>query len=91
MGEVNITLSMLVLLSAVFFFKEFSKKLFQEYHQNVQQFVSRSGPTFVGPDLGPFCLKGYQQTTLADRYKLLAKFGFQRERLSELCSFQSGT
>ena len=44
-----------------FFFKlTFSKKIFQEYHQNIKQFGSRSGSTFV---LGPNCLQSYQQTT----------------------------
>ena len=32
-------------------------KFFQEYHQSVKPFGSRSGPTFVGPDLGPNCLQ----------------------------------
>ena len=37
----------------VFFNINFFKKFFQEYHQSVKQFGSRSGPTLVGPDLGP--------------------------------------
>ena len=37
-----------------FFFQIiFFKKLFQEYHQSAKQFGSGSGPTFVGPDMGP--------------------------------------
>ena len=32
----------------IFFFENF----FQEYHQNVNQFRSRSDPTFFGQDLG---------------------------------------
>ena len=47
-----------------FFFKiNFFKKLFQEDHQSVYQFGSRSGPifcharSFVGPDLGANCLQ----------------------------------
>ena len=36
----------------------FREKIFQEYHQSVKQFESRSGPTFLfGPDLGPNCLQ----------------------------------
>ena len=30
--------------------------VFFQYHQGVKQFGSRSGPHFVGPDLGPNCL-----------------------------------
>ena len=41
-----------------FFFKIISLgKIFQEYHQSGKQFVSRSGPTLVGPGLGPNCLQ----------------------------------
>ena len=47
---------MLFLLSADFFQSHFFLKFFQEYHQGVKQFESRSGPTFVGPDLGSNCL-----------------------------------
>ena len=44
------------LLLLLFFFKIiFIKKLFQDYNQSVKQCGSRSGPTFVGPDLGPNC------------------------------------
>ena len=39
----------------IFFFKNNFYKIFQEYHQSVKQFGSRSG--FVGPDLGPNCLQ----------------------------------
>ena len=41
----------------LFFLIIFFKKIFQEYHQSVKQFESRSGIHFVGPDLGPNCLK----------------------------------
>ena len=45
-------------LSCADFFKStFSKNSFQEYHKRVKQVGSRSGPTFVGPDLGPNCLQ----------------------------------
>ena len=27
------------------------------YHQSAKHFGSRSGPTFVGPDLGPNCFQ----------------------------------
>ena len=43
--------------SADFFKINFWGNFFQEYHQSVKQFGSRSGPTFVGPDLGPNCLQ----------------------------------
>ena len=33
------------------------EKLFQEKHQFVKQFGTRSGPTFIGPDLVPTCLQ----------------------------------
>ena len=40
------------------FFKiSFFEKIFQEYHQSIKQFGSRSGPTFCRPDLGPNCLQ----------------------------------
>ena len=45
-----------VLLSA-FSKSSFLEKFFQEYHQTVKQFGPRSGPTFVGHDLGPNCLQ----------------------------------
>ena len=35
----------------------FTKKYFQEYHQSVIEFGSRSGLMFVMPDLGPKGLK----------------------------------
>ena len=48
------------LSSADFFFKiNFFEKFFQEYHQSVKQFGSRSGPTIVGPDLGLNCLQKF--------------------------------
>ena len=40
----------------IFFKINIFKKFFQEYHQSVKQFGSRSGPTFC-PDLGPNCLQ----------------------------------
>ena len=46
------------------------KKIFYEYDQSVKQFRSISGPTFVGPDLGPNCLQrlsaGKKLTSLCD-------------------------
>ena len=40
------------------FFKiNFFRKFFQERDQSVKQFESRSGPTYVGLDLGPNCLQ----------------------------------
>ena len=45
------------LSSADFFQINFFEKMFQEYQQGVKQFGSRSGPTFVGLDLGPNCLQ----------------------------------
>ena len=48
-----------------FFKLTFSKKIFQEYPQSVEQFGSRSGLTFFGPDLCP----NYFQRILAD-YKV---------------------
>ena len=35
----------------------FFEKKIQEYHVSVKQLGPRSGPTFVGPDLGPYCLQ----------------------------------
>ena len=35
----------------------FLKKIFQDHYQSVKQFGSRSGPTFVRPDMGPNCLQ----------------------------------
>ena len=52
------------LMSADFFKINFFEKFFQEYHQNVKQIGSRSGPMFVGPDLVQTVCKSYQQTTL---------------------------
>ena len=48
---------MLFLSSADFFKINFFEKFFHEYHQSVKQFGSRSGPTFVGPDLVTNCLQ----------------------------------
>ena len=46
-----------VFLSPVDFLKnKLFHKCFQDYHKRVKQFGSRSGPTSVGPDLGPNCL-----------------------------------
>ena len=38
------------------------KKFYRKYYQSVKQFRSRSGETFVGPDLGP----NYLQRLSAD-------------------------
>ena len=50
---------MLLLSSADFFFKiNFHKKLFQEYYQSVSHGLDPDQDRyFVGPDLGPNCLK----------------------------------
>ena len=42
---------------ADFFQINFFEEFFQKYHQSVKQFGSRSGPTFVSPDLGSNCLQ----------------------------------
>ena len=43
----------------------FFEKFFQEYHQNVKQFGSKSGPSNrIGVET---VCKGYQQTTLAGK------------------------
>ena len=42
--------------STDFFSAKLFKKIFQEYHQSVEQFGPKSGLTFVRPDLGPNCL-----------------------------------
>ena len=55
---------MLFLSSAEFFQNYLFQKLFQEYHQSVKQFGSRSGPTFCRPGLGPNCL---QKLSAVDR------------------------
>ena len=47
-------------LISVPYFTLWMMDLFQ-YHQGAKQFGSRSGPQFVGPDLGPNCLQRYQQ------------------------------
>ena len=41
----------------IFYKMYFFKKLFQEYHQAVKQFGSRSGRTFFRPELGSNCLQ----------------------------------
>ena len=46
-----------LLSSADFFQNQLFKKFFQEYHQSVKQFGSRSGRHIVGPDLNPNCLQ----------------------------------
>ena len=47
----------MIICCQLFFFKiNFFKNNFQEYHQSVKQFGSRSGPSFVRPDLDPNCL-----------------------------------
>ena len=53
-------------LSSADFFSKINflrKKIFQEYHQNVKQFRSRSGPK---SSVQTVC-QGYQQTTLVNR------------------------
>ena len=40
-----------------FFIINFFKKISHEHYQSAKPFRSRSGPTFVGPDLGPNCLQ----------------------------------
>ena len=47
----------------IFFKINFFEEFFQKYHQSVKQFGSRSGPTFVSPDLGSNCLQRHEQTT----------------------------
>ena len=37
------------------FISKFFENFFQEYHQYVKQFGSRSGLTYVRPDLSPNC------------------------------------
>ena len=60
-----VILCMIYLLSVDFFFKiNFFEKLFQEYNQSVKQFGSRR---FIGPDLGPNCLRRFQQPTLVGK------------------------
>ena len=57
----------------LFFFKSnVFEKLFQEYHQSVNDLDPNQakrfvGPDFVGPDLGLNCLQGYEQTTLVGK------------------------
>ena len=46
------------------FLKSSFSKFFHDYNHSVKQFVSSH---FVGPDMGPNCLKGYKQTTLVDK------------------------
>ena len=86
----------MVLSSADFFSKSVCLLLFFKKHLSgisVVQFGSRSCPVFCGPDLGPNCLKGYQQTTLHIVSKELMTslwqirefynlFVFQKEQLS---------
>ena len=65
-----------VLLTADFFQNHLFKKFFQEYHQSVKQFGSRSGPTFVGPDLSPNCLQRLSaEDTCKQRVKVCVFFG----------------
>ena len=45
----------LLIFQTKFFFTK--NEFFQEYLQRVKQFGSRSGPTFVRPDLGQNCLQ----------------------------------
>ena len=44
------------------FFSElrFFKKSFRNTNHSVKGFGSRSGPIFVGPDLGPYCLQDHK-------------------------------
>ena len=53
MGNFSRFICHLLIIFKINFFEKFS----QQYHQNVKQFGSRSGPHFVGPDLGPNCLQ----------------------------------
>ena len=58
----------------IFFKIKFFEEFFQKYHQSVKQFGSRSGPTFVGPDLGSNCLQKYQQTTQLSGFFDISEF-----------------
>ena len=61
----------------IFFKIKFFEKFFQEYHQNIKQFGYRSGPTFVGPDLGPNCLQFKLSTNDTSRQRVkITEFNF---------------
>ena len=55
--------------------KHLKKGKYQEYHQSVKQFGSRSGPTFW---VQTVCI-GYQQTTLVSTKELRTFRGFEAE------------
>ena len=59
------------LLFVDFFQTQLFEKFFQEYDQSVEQFGSRSGPTWVQT-----VCKIYQQTTLGDKELILAVLNF---------------
>ena len=65
MLDVMFTICMPVFFSWLTFFKiNFFKNFFEEHHQNVKQFGSKSGLFFrsVEPDMGPNYLQYHQQT-----------------------------
>ena len=51
----------------IFFKINFFEEFFQKYHQSVKQFGPRSGPPFVGPDLGSNCLQTTQLSRIFDK------------------------
>ena len=56
----------------IFFKIKFFENFFQEYHQSIKQFGSRSGPTFHwGLIWVQIVCKGYQQMTLIGRVKMM--------------------
>ena len=54
-------------LFRIFYQKLLFQKFFQEYHESVKQFGSRSGPTLCRTDLGPNCFKKLSAGTIADK------------------------
>ena len=69
----------------------FSKKIFQEYHQSVKQFGSRSSPTFCR--VQTVC-KGYQQSTkvATSGERINARYSYkQMSNSNKACMFMNGT
>ena len=69
----------------LFFFQNrlSKKKFFQNYHQSVKQFGSRSVQTFGGPEPGPNCL---QRLSADDTGKQRAKVGVVSGKANSLSS-----
>ena len=82
---------MFCFLSSADFFKIifFFEKLFQEYHQSVKQFGSRSGPTFW-PDLVPNSLQTLSaddSSVLGDKHSDLIQTNILKLKLHTLTKY----